>query len=287
MPDRQFKVAAAQLTSTDDVETNLAVCADLVARAADQGASMVVLPECFAYLSRREEQKLAVAEVIDADAPGPILAATRDLAANSGVWLIGGGMAERKPGEDDPTKVFNTLVMFDPSGTLVATYRKIHLFDVDIPGGARLKESDSTYAGHDLRVVDTPQAKVGLSICYDLRFPELYRRLAEDGAEVAVVPSAFTAHTGAAHWHLLLRARAVENQLFVVAPGQVGRHNEKRESYGHSLIIDPWGTILAEQVEGTGLALAEIDLAALEKTRREMPCLEHRRLDRSRPGTSS
>lgn len=278
-----FTLAAVQLSSTDDVDANLSKCRELVAAAADAGAKLVVLPECFAYLSRREEQKRAISEVIDErvmddPGPGPILSATRDLATNNGVWLIGGGMAERRRGDDDPSKVFNTAVVFDPAGKLVATYRKIHLFDVDIPGGARLRESDSTYPGEQLFVVDTPLGNIGLSICYDLRFPEMYRQLAERGAQIVIVPSAFTAHTGAAHWHILLRARAIENQCFVVAPGQVGRHNEKRESYGHSLIIDPWGTILAEQAEGTGVAAAEIDLSVLEKTRREMPCLQHRRL---------
>jgi predicted amidohydrolase len=279
MKDRSIRVAAAQLCSTDDVDANLAACRDLTARAAADGAELVVLPECFAYLSRREEQKLAIAEIIDERDPGPVLAATQKLAVDHGVWVIGGGMAERKPGETDPKKVFNTAVVFDPAGALVATYRKIHLFDVDIPDGARLKESDSTYAGADVRVVDAPFAKLGLSICYDLRFPEMYRQLVTAGAEIIVVPSAFTAHTGAAHWHLLLRARAIENQCFVVAPGQVGRHNDKRESYGHSLVIDPWGTILAEQAEGTGLAVADLDLDRLATIRREMPCLTHRRLE--------
>ncbi len=273
-----FTIAAVQLCSTDDVDANLARCRELVAKAAGDGAKLVVLPECFAYLSRREEQKLAISEVIDARDPGPILAATRDLARNNDVWLIGGGMAERKRDDDNPSKVFNTAVVFDPAGNLVASYRKIHLFDVDIPGGARLEESDSTYAGDACFVVDTPLGNIGLSICYDLRFPEMYRKLTEKGSQIIIVPSAFTAYTGAAHWHILLRARAIENQCFVVAPAQVGRHNDKRESYGHSLIIDPWGTILAEQAEGPGVAAAEIDLSALEKTRREMPCLQHRRL---------
>jgi len=286
MTRRKLTVAAAQLTSSDDVDANLAVCRDLVARAAAAGAQLVVLPECFAFLSRREEQKLAVAEVIDPDRPGPVLAATAAMAAEHRVWLIGGGMAERRPEDADPTRVYNTAVVFDPTGRLVETYRKIHLFDVDIPGGATLRESDSTFGGDpgSPKIVDAELAKIGLSICYDLRFPELYRELVDRGAEIVVVPSAFTAHTGAAHWHILLRARAIENQVFVIAPGQVGRHNDKRESYGHSLVIDPWGRILAERAEGTGLALAEIDLAELEKTRREMPCLQHRRL---RSGTSS
>lgn len=278
MTTAPFTIAAVQLCSTDDVEANLARCRELVAKAAGDGAKLVVLPECFAYLSRREEQKLAISEVIDEHDPGPILAATRDLARDNDVWLIGGGMAERKRDDDDPSKVFNTAVVFDPAGNLVASYRKIHLFDVDIPNGARLKESDSTYAGDACFVLDTPLGNIGLSICYDLRFPEMYRKLAEQGSQIIIVPSAFTAYTGAAHWHILLRARAIENQCFVVAPAQVGRHNDKRESYGHSLIIDPWGTILAEQAEGTGVAAAEIDLSALEKTRREMPCLQHRRL---------
>jgi deaminated glutathione amidase len=279
MSDRQFVVAAVQTTARDDVPSNLGSVATLVGRAADRGARIVVLPECFAYLSRDEAQKRAVAEELAPESLGPIAKAAAALARTHGIWLIGGGMAERRPGDPpEPERVFNTAVVFDPAGNLVATYRKIHLFDVDIPGRARLQESDSTYPGREPVLVSTPLARIGLTICYDLRFPELYRELVAQGAQVLVVPSAFTAHTGAAHWHVLLRARAIENQCYVIAPAQVGQHNEKRTSYGHSLIVDPWGTILAEVDQGEGIAVAEIDLDALERTRQQMPCLHHRAL---------
>jgi predicted amidohydrolase len=183
-------------------------------------------------------------------------------------------MAETVPG--DAKRTYNTLVVLDPSGTLVARYRKIHLFDVDIPGGAVLRESDATAPGDELVVADIAGAKVGLSICYDVRFPELYRRLVKDrGAEVLVVPAAFTAHTGAAHWHLLLRARAVEDQAWVVAAAQWGRHNEKRESFGHTLVVDPWGTIAGERPDGDGVVVATLDGDTVAKRRAQMPCLRH------------
>jgi predicted amidohydrolase len=167
-------------------------------------------------------------------------------------------------------------VVVDPRGELVARYRKIHLFDVDIPGGATLRESDATAAGADAVVIDIDGAPVGLSICYDLRFPELYRALVKDrGAQVLLVPSAFTAHTGAAHWHVLLRARAIEDQAWVVAPAQWGRQNEKRESYGHSLVVDPWGSIVGEQADDDGVVVATLEGAAVEKRRTQMPCLTH------------
>jgi predicted amidohydrolase len=264
------------MTARDDVAANLATCAELAAEAAGRGVRLLLLPECFPFLGARDADKLAVAEVIDAARPGPILAALIDLARSYGMWIIGGGMPERRGEPSAPTKVYNACVAVAPDGTLAAVYRKIHLFDVDIPGGAQLRESDSTHRGEERPVLSTPFARVGLSICYDLRFPELYRELVRGGAEVLVVPSAFTAHTGAAHWHVLLRARAIENQCYVVAAAQSGQHNERRATYGHSMIVDPWGTIVAELPTGTGLAVAAIDPDVLEKTRRQMPCLDHR-----------
>jgi predicted amidohydrolase len=273
-----FRIAAAQLTSRDDRAANLASVREAAVEAAAGGAHMLVLPECFAFLGGREQDKLAIAELIDPERPGPVQATLGELAREHSMWVIGGGMAELRPGDSAPARVFNTAVVYAPTGELRARYRKIHLFDVDIPGGAVVRESDSTFAGEEVVVATTPLATVGLSICYDLRFPELYRGLVSAGAEVLVVPSAFTAHTGAAHWHTLLRARAIENQCYVVAPAQVGRHNDKRESYGHTVIIDPWGTVVAELAEGTGVVSARIDRELLAKTRRQMPCLDHRRL---------
>jgi len=271
----QLRVAAVQLCSSDDLASNLARCRDLTAQAAAEGARLVMLPECFAFLGRREGDKRAVAETFDdPGSAGPVLSALRDLAVQHGIWVIGGGTPERVPGDD--RRSYNTAVVIDPGGALVASYRKIHLFDVDIPGGAVLRESDSTARGDAPVVVDIDGARLGVTICYDVRFPELYRRLVKDmGAEILLVPAAFTAHTGAAHWHLLLRARAVEDQAWVVAAAQWGRHNEKRESYGHSLIVDPWGSVVAERAEGEGVVVATLEGAAVARRRTQMPCLSH------------
>jgi deaminated glutathione amidase len=270
----QLPTAAVQMCATDDLKANLAVCRERVAEAAAAGARLVILPECFPFLGRREGDKLAIAETLDLARPGPIAGTLVELATKHGVWLIGGGLPERVPG--DNARTYNTAAVFAPDGRLAAAYRKVHLFDVDIPGGAVLRESDATCAGTDRVVVDIDGAKVGLSICYDVRFPELYRELVKDhGADVLVVPAAFTAHTGRAHWHLLLRARAIEDQAWVVAAAQWGKHNEKRESFGHSLVVDPWGTVVAERADGDGVVVAVLDGEAVAKTRRQMPCLDH------------
>ncbi|HET9992076.1 MAG TPA: carbon-nitrogen hydrolase family protein, partial [Kofleriaceae bacterium] len=202
------------------------------------------------------------------------LTALAELCRQHGVWIIGGGTPETVA--DDPKRAYNTCVVVDPSGRLVAAYRKIHLFDVDIPGGATLRESDGTVGGDEPQVVEIEGVPVGLSICYDLRFPELYRRLTQDlGAQVVVIPSAFTAHTGAAHWHVLMRARAIENQVWIVAAAQWGKHNLKRESYGHTLIVDPWGTIVAERAEEDGVVTHVLDGDTVAKRRAQMPCGRH------------
>lgn len=267
----ELRVAAVQLCSTADLAANLSKCRELSERAAADGARVVILPECFPFLGHGERDKLAIAE--DLDRGGPIVGMLRELAAKHGLWMIGGGMPEVVPG--DPTRAFNTAVVVDPAGAIAARYRKIHLFDVDIPGTV-LKESAATCAGDRRVTVEIDGAKVGLSICYDVRFPELYRALVKnDGAEVLLVPAAFTAHTGAAHWHLLLRARAVEDQAYVIAAAQWGKHNAKRESYGHTLAIDPWGTVIGEQAEGDGVVIATLDGAVVAKRRTQMPCLTH------------
>jgi deaminated glutathione amidase len=269
----QLSTAAIQMTAVANWQRNLAELQRLVGDAAAAGARLVVLPECFPFLGEHEGDKLAVAESLDGN-PGPIRAALAQLAAQHGVWLVGGGMPESIAG--DPRRTYNTAVVLDPRGELRARYRKIHLFDVDIPGGAVLRESDATAPGQDPVVIDIEGARVGLSICYDLRFPELYRELVLDhGAEVLLVPAAFTAHTGAAHWHLLLRSRAVENQAWLVAAAQAGQHNAKRQSYGHSMIIDPWGTVAAELAEGSGVVAARLDSELVTTRRRQMPCQNH------------
>ncbi len=267
-----LRVGAVQMCSTDNFAANLAITRALVARAADDGAQLVVLPECFSFLGRREGDKLPIAEILDGS--GAVAGMLRELATKHGIWIVGGGTPEVVPG--DTARTYNTALAVDPRGELVARYRKIHLFDVDIPGGATLRESDATAPGAELVLLDIGGAKVGLSICYDLRFPELYRQLVKDlGAEVLLVPAAFTAHTGAAHWHLLLRARAVENQAWVVAAAQHGQHNEKRASYGHSLVVDPWGTVIGEQPAGDGVVLATLDSETVTTRRTQMPCLGH------------
>jgi len=269
----QLRVAAIQMRAVGDLMSNLATTGALVGQAAADGARLIVLPECFSFIGKGDGEKLKVAEDFD-QGVGPVQRHLADLAKKHAVWLIGGGTPELVPG--DPVHAYNTALAVDPHGNLVARYRKIHLFDIDIPGGAVLKESAATARGEDLVVVDVDGVPVGLSICYDLRFPELYRRLTRDlGAQVVVVPAAFTAYTGAAHWHTLLRARAIENQVYVVAPAQWGKHNERRETYGHSLIVDPWGTIVAERAEGDGVIVATLDSAELERRRTQMPCGEH------------
>ncbi|MEO8554227.1 MAG: carbon-nitrogen hydrolase family protein [Kofleriaceae bacterium] len=265
-------VAAVQMRSVGDLTANLEVCKKLVGEAAAGGAKLVVLPECFSFLGRADGEKMKAAEVLDGS--GPVLRTLAELATRHGVWIIGGGTPEIVPG--DAKRAYNTAVVVDPRGRLVTRYRKIHLFDVDIPGGATLRESDGTVAGEGLEVVDIEGVPVGLSICYDLRFPELYRRLVQElGAQVVVIPAAFTAHTGAAHWHVLMRARAIENQCWIVAAAQWGKHNDKRESYGHSLIVDPWGTIVGEQAEGDGVVAHQLDSAIVDKRRTQMPCGSH------------
>ncbi|HVV85613.1 MAG TPA: carbon-nitrogen hydrolase family protein [Kofleriaceae bacterium] len=266
-------VGAVQLTSTDDRTANLATCRRLAARAAEGGARVIVLPECFAFLGRREGDKLAVAEVLDEAKPGPILTCLAELATRHRALVIGGGLPEAAPGE--VTRAYNTALAVAPGGAIVARYRKIHLFDVDIPGGAVARESDATVPGAGAVLLQVEGFGLGLSICYDLRFPELYRQLWRAGADALLVPAAFTAHTGRAHWHVLLRARAIENQAYVIAAAQVGRHNEKRETFGHSMVIDPWGRIVGEQEAGDGVVVATLDRALLAETRRNMPCAAH------------
>ncbi len=270
----QLRVGAVQMRSGADLDANLATCKGLIDQAVAAGSQLVVLPECFSFLGRGEGDKLAIAESYDPPGDRPIWGMLREAASRRGVWIVGGGTPEVVLG--DAKRTYNTALVIDPRGELAARYRKVHLFDVDIPGGATLRESDATVAGDTLVAVDIAGARVGLSICYDVRFPELYRELVKDlGAEVLLVPAAFTAHTGAAHWEILLRARAIEDQAYVVAAAQWGRHNEKRESYGHTMIVDPWGTIVGAQAEGDGVVVATLDGAALVKRRNQMPVLAH------------
>ena len=269
-----MKVAAIQMTSGPDVAANLAVADQLVGEAADAGAVVVVLPENFAIMGLREADKLRASET---DGSGPIQDAMAALAARRGVWIVAGTIPIKVPGE---MRVAAASVVFDAGGARVARYDKIHLFDVDIPGrDESYRESANNRPGSEIVVVDTPAGKLGLSVCYDIRFPELFRRMSAAGATWFAVPAAFTVPTGEAHWEPLLRARAIENLCAVVASAQVGRHANGRDTYGHSLIIDHWGRILAERAAEPGIVVAELDLAAQAETRRSFPALQNRRLE--------
>ena len=272
-PSAAIRIAALQMSSQSDVAENLSQAAELVRSAAQRGAELVILPENFAFLGA-ETDKRALAEQLG-DAEAPIQAAVSRLAREAKITIVAGGMPELS---GDDKRPYNSCVVFGPDGGLVARYRKIHLFDVELPDGSELRESAAVSAGVEPVVVEIGGFRVGLSICYDLRFPELYRALVDRGAEVLLVPSAFTLQTGKDHWHVLLRARAIESQCWLVAAAQWGRHLKNRASYGHALIVDPWGTIVAECSDRVGLVIADADRAHLHRVRSMLPSLTHRRL---------
>lgn len=263
-----FLAAVVQLNGSSDEAANWRSTEALVRRAADAGARFVATPEASNYLGPHDE-KVRRAEPLD----GPTVRRHADLARDLGVWLLLGSYNER----GDDTRCYNTSVLLGPDGAVVASYRKVHLFDVDLPG-VKFLESATTMRGDRPVVADTVLGPLGMSICYDLRFPEHYRRLVDQGATMLAVPSAFTATTGKDHWEALLRARAIECQAYVIAPGQVGHHDDKglRHSHGHSMIVDPWGLVVARCSDGPGIALAEIDLDRVAAVRRSMPCASHR-----------
>ena len=264
-----FVAAVAQMTTTNDRAANRATAEALVRRAAQRGAQVVTLPEMWPFIGNNV-QRLRDAEGLD----GPTVGLLSDLAQELGIWLFGGSFAERAP---DGDRVYNTAVAHGPDGALVGVYRKIHLFDIDVPGGAQFVESDDVAPGDRAVIVDTPLGTFGMTTCYDLRFPHLYQQLRDAGVDFVTVPSAFTAHTGKAHWEVLLRARAIEQQMYVLAPDQAGRHNSVRESHGHSMIVDPWGLVVARCSDGTSVAMAEIDRERMLTIRRQLPCNGHRR----------
>jgi predicted amidohydrolase len=270
--------AVVQMTSTDRLEDNLARAGHWVRLAVARGACLVALPENLSLMAP-EEQKVSCAELwplgpVGVDA-GPVRRWAAKLSAETGATLVLGGVTERS---ELPGKVHNTCVVVEPAGGVRATYRKVHLFDVDLADGTRLCESRVVEPGDAVVSCETSLGRVGLSICYDVRFPELYRQLVDQGAEVLAIPAAFTVTTGRDHWHVLLRARAIESQAYVLAPAQWGQHGHGRTTYGHSLIVDPWGTIVAECPDGEGIALAEIDLNRVRTVRAQLPSLRHRRL---------
>jgi predicted amidohydrolase len=273
-PARGLRVACVQMNTRDDVAANVRTALELVEAAADQGARLVALPETWAFKGRREGI-VATAEAPD----GPSNRALAAVAARRGIWLLAGSIYEPAPGG----LVANVSALFDPAGELRAAYRKIHLFDVT-SAAARYRESEEVAPGGEVVTADVDagdgtRVRMGLTICYDLRFPGLYSALALRGARILCVPSAFTAHTGAAHWEVLLRARAVENGCFVVAPNQVGEHLPGRDCFGHSMIVDPWGTVLARLEDGVGVCVADLDFGLQDEVRAQIPSLEHQRPD--------
>ena len=265
-------VAAIQLNSTPDLEANLARAQALVEAAASRGARLVALPEHFACLGR-DADTYAAAQPVD----GPLVTRFRELAGKLGIFLLLGSFPERTPGKARP---YNTSLLLSPRGQILASYRKLHLFDVDLPGAPPSRESEFTQPGDEVVTAALPGESftAGLSICYDLRFPELFRAQVNRGANLLLLPAAFTATTGRDHWEVLLRARAIENLAYVVAPAQCGQHVPGRRTYGRSLIIDPWGLILAQAPDGEGFVMARLDYERLQRLRRELPCLRHRRL---------
>lgn len=271
-----MKVAALQMNSGADVAVNLDLAGHLLGDAAEQGCELAVLPENFALMPERGLDKARHAEDPGA---GPIQDFLSRTALRYGLWIVAGSLPLLSPAHASG-RVYGACPVYDPEGVQQALYRKIHLFDVDLSeDGESYRESNSMYPGEDVVSVSGPFGCIGLTICYDLRFPELYRRLVDDGATLFTVPAAFTVTTGKAHWHTLLRARAIENLAYVIAPGQFGAHPDNRSTYGHSLICDPWGRILAEQASGNAVVTAEIDLQRQARLRREFPALANRRPD--------
>lgn len=266
------KCAAIQMASSPNVGFNLLEAEKLIAEAVKAGAKLVALPENFALMGEHELDKIRIKEV---DGHGPIQNFLSETAAKYGVWIVGGTMPIAGDAEN---KVRAACLIYNERGERVARYDKMHLFDVSVPSTDEVyRESDSIEAGAYPLVFDTPFGRMGVAVCYDLRFPEFFREMARMGMEILMIPSAFTAETGAAHWELLLRARAVENLCYIVAPNQGGFHLNGRKTFGHSMIVDPWGMVLDCYKTGSGFVAAEIDLERLEKVRTVFPVLQHRR----------
>ena len=265
-----MRLAAAQMASGADKARNVETAIGLVRRAASAGATFIGLPENVAWMGP-EKDRPSAAERLD----GPTISRFAELARALSIHLLAGSVLEAgAPGG----RLYNTSVLFGPDGERLAVYRKIHLFDAEVGDGATYRESDVVAPGEGPVTAETPFGIIGLTICYDLRFPELYRALSAAGAVLLTVPSAFTLMTGKDHWEVLLRARAIENQSYVLAPAQGGRHTDQRITYGHAMVVDPWGLVVARASEGEGIALAELDPELLARVRRNLPALKHRRL---------
>ena len=267
-------VAAIQMASGPNVKANLEEAEKLINTAVQQDAELVVLPENFAIMGMSEVDKVTIAERYG---EGPIQQFLAQQARKHGIWIVGGTI----PIDSSITgKVYSTCLLYNDSGEVVARYDKIHLFDVVLEANDEsYNESETIESGDDVVVADTPFGKIGLAVCYDLRFPELFRAMADVGMEICVLPSAFTNLTGRAHWEALIRARAIENLCYIIAPDQGGYHINGRETHGDSMIVDPWGVVLNRLPQGTGVVVSDIDLDRLNKTRKNFPALQHRRLD--------
>lgn len=264
------KVALVQMSSGPDIAENIIAAETMIRQAAAQGAQFILTPENTCHIRLPAAEKLKSAHPAEGH---PAITRFSALAKELGVWLLAGSISILLPEE----KLYNRSLLFDAKGNIVAQYDKIHLFDVDLPTGERHRESNVVKPGDRAVIAETPWGKVGMTICYDLRFAALYRTLAQAGAKILAVPAAFTVPTGKAHWHTLLRARAIENGAFILAPAQCGTHHNGRTTYGHSLIIDPWGVILAEGGDETGIFMADLDMNAVDVARNAIPALKHDR----------
>jgi deaminated glutathione amidase len=272
-----FTTACVQFTAGRDPEANLRVVSDLIRRGRDAGADFIMTPEASNFIESGQRRR----EKARREADDPFLAGMRSLARETGTWLLVGSLVIDPAGEPgttaSETRLANRSFVVDSRGAIVARYDKIHMFDIDLPGGESYRESNAYRPGTGTVVVETPWGRLGLSVCYDVRFPYVYRALAQAGADFLTVPSVFTVPTGSAHWHVLLRARAIETGCFVFAPAQWGEHAAGRRSYGHSLIVDPWGEVLADAEDGVGIVTARIETARIGEVRRMVPSLQHDR----------
>ncbi len=277
-----FKAACIQLSSAREVEPNIAAASDLVRRARDAGAELIMTPEVSDMMEPKRPLRLAKARDESSHA---MLAAFRELARETAAWLLLGSAVVRRPDADD--RLANRSFLIAPDGAIAQRYDKIHMFDVELAGGESYRESNAFRPGETAVLASLPWGALGMTVCYDLRFPQLYRALAQAGADFLSIPSAFTVPTGRAHWHVLMRARAIETGCFVFAPAQCGEHAEGRKTYGHSLIVAPWGEIIAEAEDGVGFITAQIDPAKVAEARRAVPSLSHDRAFAAprKPGT--